>query len=782
MAMIECKADVVLDNSQAQAVKLRVWPGKPRPLGAHWDGMGVNFALFSESAQAVELCLFDSVDATQETHRIPLPEYTNKVWHGYLPDLRPGQLYGFRVYGPWAPQNGYLFNPHKLLVDPYAKSVVRREVWDNALFGYHVLTPDEMKKKKDQKLKTQSAEAKAGSGTTAVTTAPPLPAEVKQSAIKPAEVKHEEKEIEVDLIMDERDSAPFAPLCAVVDDVFMWGDDKAPRTPWHKTIIYEAHVKGLTMRHPEVPENIRGTYAAMGSEPIIRHLQELGVTAVELMPIHHHLDDHFLVEKGLTNYWGYNTLSYFAPDLRYASSSNSYEDAIREFKGMVRALHAAGLEVILDVVYNHTCEGNHLGPTLMFKGIDCLSYYKHVDGAPRFFMDYTGCGNTLNVSHPRVLQLIMDSLRYWVQEMHVDGFRFDLAAALGRDGHYVDKMGSFFDIIHQDPVLSQVKLIAEPWDLGEGGYQVGNFPELWTEWNGKYRDSIRRFWKGDAGTLSEMVTRLAGSSDLYYEKDPHASINFITSHDGYTLHDLVSYNNKHNEANGENNNDGDNHNNSWNCGVEGVTEDPKINDLRYRQKRNMMATMLLSLGVPMIVAGDEMSRTQQGNNNAYCQDNDISWVHWERDEAAEAYYQFVRQLIKIRRENPVFQRRKFLIGQTCQKANIKDIIWFSAKGSEMTEEDWRDGELLCVGALLNGNAINEMDDKGNPITGNTVLILLNASYKPVAFHTPKLNAGDIWEPVVETSGETVPEATSTYAAEALYKLQGRSLALLRLRR
>jgi glycogen operon protein len=693
--------------------------------------MGVNFALFSESAEAVELCLFDSADATTEAKRILLPEYSDHVWHGYFPDLKPGQLYGYRVYGPWDPLNGHRFNPNKLLMDPYAKSVVRFEAWNEALFGYKLPTPG-----------------------------------------RPASQ-------DVDLIMDTRDSAPYAPLAAVVDDAFIWGDDRPPKTPWHKTIIYEAHVKGFTMRHPHVPDAIRGTYAALGSDPIIDHLLDLGVTAVELLPVHHHLDDHFLTQKGLTNYWGYNTLAYFAPDLRYSSSRQTPEDPIREFKSMVRALHSAGIEVILDVVYNHTCEGNHMGPTLMFKGIDNRSYYKHVEGNLRYYMDYTGCGNTLDVNHPRVLQLIMDSLRYWVLEMHVDGFRFDLAATLGRDIHQVDKLGSFFDIIHQDPVLSQVKLIAEPWDLGEGGYQVGNFPVLWTEWNGKYRDAVRSFWKSDAGTLSEVATRLSGSSDLYSARDPHASINFLTSHDGFTLHDLVSYNNKHNEANGEHNFDGDNHNSSWNCGVEGPTENPKITALRFRQKRNMIATMLLSLGVPMIAAGDELSRTQQGNNNAYCQDNDISWVHWELGPEEQAFYDFVKELIQFRKENAVFQRRKFFLGLTSKSTNIKDIIWYNAKGNEMTEEEWSDPDLFWIGALLNGNAINEMDEKGNPMVGDTILILLNASYKPVAFHMPRLSQGDIWDLMLETTRELAPTA---FEAEELYKLQGRSLAVLKLRR
>lgn len=714
---------------------LRVYPGSPYPLGATWDGMGVNFALFSEYAEAVELCLFESVEDTIEVKRILLLEYSDHVWHGYFPDLRPGQLYGYRVYGPWDPLEGHRFNPNKLLVDPYAKAIVRLEKWNEALFGYKI--PDPFR------------------GSTFA---------------------------DSDLLIDERDSAPYAPLCAVVDDSFAWGDDRLLKTPWHKTIIYEAHVKGLTMKHPKVPPHLRGTYAGLGSEPVIEHLQDLGITAVELLPVHHHLDDHFLIQKGLTNYWGYNTLGYFAPELRYSSQQMMPEDPIREFKTMVRSLHSAGIEVILDVVYNHTCEGNHLGPTLSMKGIDNRSYYKRVEADPRFYMDYTGCGNTLNVSHPRTLQLIMDSLRYWVQEMHVDGFRFDLASTLGRDVHFVDKMGSFFDVIHQDPVLCQVKLIAEPWDLGEGGYQVGNFPVLWTEWNGKYRDISRRFWKGDAGTLSEMATRIAGSSDLYSEKDPHASINFLTSHDGFTLHDLVTYSAKHNEANGEHNRDGDDHNNSWNSGVEGETDDPKINSLRFRQKRNMMATLLLSLGVPMLAAGDELSRTQQGNNNAYCQDNEISWVNWDVTPQEQTFYEFVKTLIRVRKENPVFQRRKFFIGLTSKAYNIKDVIWYNAKGAEMTEADWHEPEELWMGAVLNGSAINELDEKGNIVSGDTLLLILNGSFKPVAFHMPRLNTGDIWEQLFETTGEVAEETPLSYSGEDVYKLQGRSLALFKLKR
>lgn len=711
--------------------ELRVYPGSSYPLGATWDGMGVNFAIFSEHAEAVELCLFNSVEDAHESRRILLPEYSDHVWHGYFPDLKPGQLYGYRVYGAWDPLNGHRFNHNKLLIDPYAKAIVRLEKSHDALFSYQLPTPFK-------------------SATT-----------------------------DYDLIIDERDSAPYAPLSAVVDPSFSWGNDQFPKTPWHKTIIYEAHVKGLTMTHPQVPEAIRGTYAALGSEPVIAHLLDLGVTAIELLPVHHHSDEHFLMQKGLKNYWGYNTLGYFTPDLRYSSSNATPDDPIREFKSMVRALHAAGIEVILDVVYNHTCEGNHMGPTLMFRGIDNLCYYKSLEDDPRYYMDYTGCGNTLNVNHPRVLQLIMDSLRYWVLEMHVDGFRFDLASALGRDAHYVDKLGSFFDVIHQDPVLCQVKLIAEPWDLGEGGYQVGNFPILWTEWNGKYRDLSRRYWRGDTGTLSELVTRLSGSSDLYSERDPHASINFITSHDGFTLHDLVSYNSKHNEANGENNFDGDNHNNSWNCGVEGVTEASEINALRYQQKRNLMATLLLSLGVPMISAGDELSRTQQGNNNAYCQDNPISWVNWKLTPEQQSFYEFVKTVIRIRKQNPVFQRRKFFMGQTSRSSNTKDITWYNAQGKEMTETDWENPDLLWISAMLNGSAINEMDEKGNLIHGDSVLLMLNAADVPVAFYVPELQENEHWEMILETADDVLRNPLFHESAHSPYLLaQNRSVHLV----
>jgi len=541
---------------------MRIWPGSPYPLGSTWDGAGVNFALFSENAQKVELCLFDHRDATKETARITMPERTDQVFHVYLPDALPGQLYGYRVYGPHEPARGHRFNPNKLVFDPYAKSVGRFTRWADELFGYEIGNPDE------------------------------------------------------DLKLDPRDSAAFAPLGEVVENAFSWGDDRRPRTAWHRTLIYEAHVRGITMRHPKVPEHLRGTYLGMCSDPMIEHLLALGVTAVELMPVHHHVDDRGLVERGLNNYWGYNTLSFFAPDERYSAKCNI--PTVVQFKTMVRNLHRAGIEVILDVVYNHTAEGNHLGPTLSMRGIDNASYYRLVGDNPRYYMDFTGCGNTLNMQNPRVLQLIMDSLRYWVEEMHVDGFRFDLASTLARELYDVDKLGAFFDIIHQDPVISQVKLIAEPWDVGPGGYQVGNFPVGWTEWNGRYRDAVRRFWKGDGDAASELATRLAGSSDLYEHsgRRPYASINFVTCHDGFCLEDLVSYNEKHNEANGEDNRDGHNDNLSWNCGVEGPTDDKAILALRAQQKRNLLATLLLSQGVPMLCGGDELGHTQQGNNNA----------------------------------------------------------------------------------------------------------------------------------------------------------------------
>jgi glycogen operon protein len=699
-------------------------PGNPYPLGATWDGLGVNFALFSEHATGVELCLFDSVDATAESHRLRLTQQTDLVWHACLPEIRPGQLYGYRVEGPYEPAAGHRFNPAKLVVDPYAKAVARAVRWDDAVFGYRIGDP-------------------AG-----------------------------------DLARDDRDSAPFAPLAAVVDHAFEWGSDRAPRTPWHDTVIYEAHVKGLTMLHPDVPPNLRGTYAALGSPPVIEHLQQLGVTAVELLPVHHHSFDRQLVERGLTNYWGYNTLCFFAPNMRYASSPIAGE-AVREFKMMVRALHAAGIEVILDVVYNHTAEGNHLGPTLSLRGIDNSAYYRLSTENPRYYQDFTGCGNTLNAQHPRVLQLIMDSLRYWVLEMHVDGFRFDLASALARELYQVNRLGAYLDIIHQDPVVSQVKLIAEPWDVGPGGYQVGNFPVLWTEWNGRYRDAVRRFWRGDGGAVSELATRLAGSADLYEHngRRPYASINFITSHDGFTLHDLVSYNEKHNEANGEDNRDGENHNLSWNSGVEGPTDDPAVNGLRTRQRRNFIATLFLSQGVPMLLGGDEMGRTQRGNNNAFCQDNEISWVNWTLSDDDRALLEFTRLAIRVMKEHPVLRRRTFLRGERLRSTGEKDISWLAPSGRDMTASEWTADHVKCLGAMFAGGDIGEVDGQGRPIIGEPLTYLLNASADDVDFALPTGVAADVWECLIDTADQH--RRGMTFAAKTAYRLHGRSVAVFR---
>ena len=702
---------------------MRVWPGNPYPLGATWDGKGVNFALFSEHAVQVELCLFDDVDATKEAHRLILPEYTDQVWHAYLPEVLPGQLYGYRVHGPYEPPHGHRFNPNKVVLDPYAKRIGRDVRWADDLFAYRI-----------------------GAS-------------------------------EADLSFDERDNAAYAPLAVVIDSAFTWGDDRPPQTPWHKTIIYELHVKGFTQLHPEVPERLRGTYAGLASEAAIDHLISLGITAVELLPVHHFLKDRHLVERDLTNYWGYNTLAYFAPASDYAAS-HLPQDAVQQFKMMVAALHAAGIEVILDVVYNHTAEGSHMGPTLSLRGVDNMAYYKLSPEDPRYYMDYTGCGNSLNMQHPRVLQLIMDSLRYWVGEMHVDGFRFDLASTLARELYEVDRLGAFFDIIHQDPVLSQVKLIAEPWDVGPGGYQVGNFPVLWSEWNGKYRDTVRRFWKGDESMLSELATRVSGSSDLYQSdgRKPYASINFITCHDGFTLHDLVSYNDKHNEANGENNQDGADDNNSWNCGAEGPTDDPALETLRWQQKRNFITTLILSQGVPMLLAGDEYSHTQHGNNNTYCQDNDLSWLHWEVSDEQQAFCDVVRFVIQIRQTQPVFQRRKFFLGRDIRGEGIQDISWFKPSGEEMSEDVWQAGFVRCLGVRLAGDLIGDVDERGEPIVGDTILLLLNAHYEAIPFMLPLTRGKLPWECLFDTAHpqrEPLP-----CAGGKPYELQGRSMVVL----
>ena len=704
---------------------MRVWPGQGYPLGATWDGTGVNFALFAEHATKVELCLFSNDAPYQETERITLPEVTHFVWHGYFPDLRPGQLYGYRVDGPYDPTNGHRFNANKLLLDPYAKLVGRNVIWDDSVFGYTLGNAEQ------------------------------------------------------DLCPDARDSGPFAPLAMVCEPAFTWGNDAPPRTPWHQTIIYEMHVKGFTKQMPDVPDHLRGTYAGLASEPAIRHLHELGVTAVELLPVHCHLNDRFLVDRGLTNYWGYNTLAYLAPEPSYASVDPPF--AAFEFKTMVRALHTAGIEVILDVVYNHTAEGNHLGPTLSMRGVDNASYYHLSAENRRYYMDYTGCGNGLNLQHPRTLQLIMDSLRYWVTEMHVDGFRFDLASALARELYEVDRLSAFFDIIAQDPILSQVKLIAEPWDLGPGGYQVGNFPVGWTEWNGKYRDCVRRFWKGDGGTVSELATRLSGSSDLYAwsGRAPFASINFITCHDGFSLHDLVSYNGKHNEANGENNRDGADDNASWNCGAEGPTDDPAITTIRERQKRNLLATLLFSQGVPMLLAGDEIGHTQQGNNNTYGQDNELSWLDWELTDEKKSLLEFVQKAITIRHANPALRRRRFFQGRPIRGEQIKEIYWLDPTGKPMTDEAWNAGFVKCIGVLLNGE-IGEVDDRGEPIVGDWILILLNAHHEPMVFNFPLVaQKRPELEVLIDSAHPERESETVRVGPAEPYRLEARSIAVFR---
>ena len=702
---------------------MAVWPGQPYPLGATWDGEGVNFALFSEHADQVELCIFDG-KGRRIIQTIEVRWQTDQIWHCYLPEARPGTLYGYRVYGPYDPAKGHRFNPKKLVIDPYAKHLVGPMRWSDALFGYRVDHPDK------------------------------------------------------DLVPDRRDSAVGMLKCKVLDPEFTWGDDKLLRTPWHDTVIYELHVKGFTKLHPDIPTPLQGTYAGLASAPAIEHLKRLGVTAVELMPTHAFVDDRFLLQKGLRNYWGYNSIGFFAPDMRYAASGTT-----KEFKTMVKRLHSEGIEVILDVVYNHTAEGNHLGPTLCFRGIDNAGYYRLSSEDPRYYTDYTGCGNTLNMRHPRVLQLIMDSLRYWVQDMHVDGFRFDLASALARELHAVDRLGAFFDIIHQDPVLSQVKLIAEPWDLGEGGYQVGNFPVGWTEWNGKYRDTMRAYWKGDGGQIGDMAYRLTGSSDLYEHggRRPYASINFINCHDGFTLQDLVSYNDKHNDANGEDNRDGENHNLSWNCGEEGPTRNQHINALRIRQKYNFLTTLLLSQGVPMLLAGDEMGRTQRGNNNAYCQDNELTWLNWQLGKEDKELFRFVRHLIRLRRTHPIFRRRDFFQGRKIAGAGVKDLTWLTPAGLEMTQEEWQTSFFArCLGLFLAGDAIDEHDERGKRIRDDNFILLLNSHHEDIPFILPAEPSYARWEVIVDTShSDGRGAAGQFYSSHGTYPLQKRSMVVLR---
>ncbi|MBK7235989.1 MAG: glycogen debranching protein GlgX [Sterolibacteriaceae bacterium] len=697
-----------------------VWPGEPYPRGACWDGEGVNFALFSEHAAKVELCIFDP-SGKRELQRIEVREQTDLIWHCYLPEARPGLLYGYRVHGPYKPEQGMRFNPNKLLIEPYAKSIVGDVRWSDAHFGYRIGSSSQ------------------------------------------------------DLSFDRRDNANGMPKCRVVDPAFTWGDDRPPRVPWNDTVIYEMHVRGFTIGHPEVPPQLRGTYAALATAPVIDHLKRLGITAVELMPVHAFIDDRHLLEKGLRNYWGYNSIGFFAPDPRYLAVGS-----ISEFKTMVKSLHSAGIEVILDVVYNHTAEGNQLGPTLSLRGIDNVAYYRLVADDRRYYMDYTGCGNTLNLRHPRVLQLLMDSLRYWVLDMHVDGFRFDLASALARELHAVDRLGAFFDIIRQDPVISQVKLIAEPWDLGEGGYQVGNFPVGWTEWNDRYRDSMREFWKGHGGLIGETATRITGSSDLYETggRKPHASINFITSHDGFTLTDLVSYDHKHNEANLEDNRDGNDNNQSWNCGVEGPTDDPEINALRARQCRNFIATLLLSQGVPMLLGGDEVLRTQLGSNNAYCQDNEISWIDWSMTPERSDLLAFVQRMLRIRQEHQVFRRRNFFQGRQIRGREVKDVVWLSPEGREMNDEEWSQHFARCFGIYLAGDSLDETDKRGHPITDESFLILINAHHEEIEFRLPAFQGTSGWLVEVDTAHENGLRANGTFPGDSGYLMAGRTLVLL----
>jgi isoamylase len=693
-----------------------MWPGAPYPLGATYDGKGTNFSIFSEVAEKVELCLFD--EAGNET-RVPMPEVTAFCWHGYLPEVGPGQRYGYRVYGPWEPDRGHRCNPAKLLMDPYAKAVAGEIEWNEAVFPYHFADPEG----------------------------------------EPNQL----------------DSAPYVQKSVVIDPSFDWGGDSPPGTPWHETIIYEVHVKGFTMRHPEIPEEMRGTYAAMAHPVAINHLKRLGITAVELLPVHQFIHDNRLVERGLRNYWGYNSIGYFAPHNDY-SASGELDQQVIEFKQMVRTLHSEGIEVILDVVYNHTAEGNHLGPMLSFKGIDNAAYYRTVPGSPRHYMDYTGTGNSLNMRHPHVLQLIMDSLRYWVLEMHVDGFRFDLASTLARELHDVDRLSAFFDLIQQDPVVSQVKLIAEPWDVGEGGYQVGNFPPLWSEWNGMYRDTVRDFWRGKHRTLGEFALRFTGSPDLYEQtgRRPYASINFITAHDGFPLNDLVSYNEKHNEANGEGNRDGESHNRSWNHGVEGPTDDPEINTLRERQKRNFLATLFLSQGIPMLLAGDELSRTQQGNNNAYCQDNEVSWLDWENTD--QSLLEFTTRLIEFRSEHPVLRRRRWFQGQEIR--GVPDIGWFKPDGEEMTDADWKTGFALSLGVFLNGQAIPNRNRLGQRIVDDSFYILFNAFHEKIEFRLPKGKWGGEWRKIFDTTDSVPEEDLELCCAGEIVEVEARSIVML----
>ncbi|WP_353369909.1 glycogen debranching protein GlgX [Mycobacterium sp.] len=697
-----------------------IWPGKAYPLGATYDGSGTKFAVFSEAAEQVELCLFD-VDGAET--RVTLPEVDGFVWHGFIPNIEPGQRYGYRVYGHNDPAAGQRCNPNKLLIDPYAKAIDGTFEWNQSLFGYNFGDPDSR---------------------------------------------------------NNDDSAARMPKSVVINPYFDWGVDRPPGHEYADTVIYEAHVKGLTQTHQEIPEQIRGTYAAVAHPVIIEHMKSLGVNAIELMPVHHFVNDSTLVDKGLTNYWGYNTIGFFAPEPKYSSSATP-GGQVQEFKAMVRALHEADIEVILDVVYNHTAEGNHLGPTLSMRGIDNAAYYRLVDNDKRYYLDYTGTGNSLNVGHPHTLQLIMDSLRYWVTEMHIDGFRFDLAATLAREFYDVDRLSSFFELVQQDPTVSQVKLIAEPWDVGPGGYQVGNFPPQWTEWNGKYRDTVRDYWRGEPATLDEFASRLTGSADLYEHtgRRPVASINFVTAHDGFTLRDLVSYNDKHNEANGEGNRDGESNNRSWNCGAEGPTEDPAVNALRARQQRNFLTTLLLSQGVPMISHGDEFGRTQQGNNNVYCQDNELSWINWA--QADTDLMKFTRAVSALRTAHPVFRRRRFFSGKPVGRRGaegLPDITWFAPDGSEMTEEDWESRFAKSIAVYLNGHGIPDLDVRGQRVTDDSFVLCFNAHHESIEFTLPPTDFGTAWVPVIYTADTATAQEAKPVTAGAKVAVDARSVMVL----
>lgn len=708
----------------------RVWPGQPYPLGATWTGEGVNFALFSENATGVELCLFDRGPRGRQLieTRIPLSERTHQIWHAFLPDVRPGQRYAYRVHGPFAPAEGHRFNPHKLLLDPYARAIDGCMKWADPLFGYIPGHPD------------------------------------------------------ADLSFNDRDSGAYLPKCVVVDPAFDWEDDAPPNIPLHRSVIYEVHVKGFTQTHPDIPPALRGTYAALAHPVAIDYLQRLGVTAVELLPVHHFITDRHLWEDGYANYWGYNSIGYFAPDPRYSRSSQGQQ--VVEFKQMVKALHRAGIEVILDVVYNHTGEGNQMGPTLSFRGIDNAAYYRMVQGNQRYYMDYTGCGNTLNMMQPNVLRLIMDSLRYWITEMHVDGFRFDLAAALARELHEVDQLGAFFDIIHQDPIISQAKLIAEPWDIGEGGYLVGKFPPGWMEWNDRYRDTVRNYWRGLDSSLSEFAYRFTGSSDLYESggRRPVASINFVTAHDGFTLTDLVSYNEKHNHANWEGNSGGENHNRSWNCGAEGPTDDPAVNRLRARQRRNFLTTLLLSQGIPMLLGGDEMGRTQQGNNNGYCQDNELTWYDWANVDGD--LLAFTRWLIHFRLKHPVFRQRGWFQGVAVRGRVHPSICWYTPAGQEMSDQDWQSGYAKSLAVFLNGGAIPHPDPQGRRVVDDSFLLLFNAHHEDLPFTLPSVEETphcflSRWTALLDTAHDAPLSGDLVYASGDGVMVTARSVQLLR---